>query len=1660
MTCEGARLREPSVWYGNLVCGASRCSGSAREPCGDVAARAGGFQALANQRRSRPTKASAPDEAPVEPLSATVGASFPIVGIGASAGGLEAFTQLLEAIPVDTGLALVLVQHLAPSHPSALAEILSRATAMPVTEVRDVVTVEPNHVYVIPPAQSMVIAGGELRLLPREGHRVHHPVDQFFRALAEDLGHRAIGVVLSGNASDGTMGLEAIKAEGGITFAQDASAQYDGMPQSAVASGNVDFVMTPDAIARELARIALHAFADPNASLLTPDDKQSLPRVLRLVETATGVDFTHYKSSTLHRRIARRMVLQRIDGLAEYLRFLESTPVEVDALYRDILIGVTSFFRDAPAFEALKTGVFARLLDGRATDEPVRIWTIGCSTGPEAYSLAIAYAEAAEAADSHVPLQLFATDLNAASIDTARAGMYSKNIVHDVSADRLRRFFLEVDGRYRIIKSIRDSCIFSRHNILVDPPFSRLDLVSCRNLLIYLEPVLQERVMSTLHYAMKPSGFVWLGSSETNGVHRKLFDVEDARYKIYSRKPGSRPHVASLRISDGSAPRPTFLPIAIRPAGVEMDLGREVDRVLVSRFAPPGVVVSADLDILQFRGDTGRFMSPAPGKASLNLVKMLREGLLVAVQDAVSRVARERAPVRREGLHVKFGGGVREVAIEVIPVKGRGPDQACFLVLFEESDSAVPDVIEVDSATFPTSDSAALRVEEELSETREYLQSVIEQQEAANEELQSANEEVQSANEELQSVNEELETSKEEIQSTNEELATVNDELNNRNLELHRLNNDLVNLFGSVPIAVVIVGPDLRIRRYTPTAETLMQLVPADVGRPLAAIRLNFENYPDLEPVLAEVIDTVSHREFDVRDLHGHWYSLRVRPYLTVEGAVDGAIVMMVDVDALKRASEYIESIVRTVREPLLVLDADLRVRTASRAYYERFEVSIDETENRFVYELGRGEWDIPELRKLLNGILSADNEFDDFEVVGEFGPLGTRTMVLNARRLLQADGSKPKILLAIQDISDRRRAEQELTASEVRYRRLFESAKDGILILDAATAKITDANPFLAELLCSSREELIGKELWEIGLFKDIEASKAAVQELQTNHYLRYDDLPLETETGQRIDVEMVSNVYGEGDHRVIQCNIRDISVRKHLQDIEHEGERRLQFVMDSMPQKVITAKPNGDVDYFNPQWTAFTGLSLEQIKGWGWTTFIHPDDLGETVRHWQQSIGTGVVFLREHRFRRADGEYRWHLTQTLPLRNDDGQILMWIGSSTDVHQQKQSANRMEQLANDLSDSDRRKNEFLAMLAHELRNPLAPIRNALHVLRLSASDGNALRTASDMIERQVGQMVRLVDDLLDVSRISRGKIELRLARVELQSAIRQSVEAIRPLFESKNQELTVTLPEAPIFLSADVTRLAQVIGNLLNNACKFTERGGRISLTVGQDEEQATIRIADSGIGIATDQLFHIFEMFIQVDASLERSASGLGIGLTLVKSLVEMHHGTVEARSGGIGRGSEFIVRLPILVEASTAIPTSPVAGDSVAMAGRRILVVDDNTDSADSMAFLLKLFGHETYTAADGLEALKSAETLKPDVVLLDIGLPTLNGYEVCRRIREQSWGERMVLVAVTGWGQDDDRKKSSAAGFNAHVVKPVDCDDLIALLADLLAAEDAK
>lgn len=1040
--------------------------------------------------------------------------SFPIVGVGASAGGLEAFTQLLKALPLDTGMGFVLIQHLDPEHESALTQILSRVTSLPVKEIAHEEPVLPNHVHIIPRDTNLTIEQGLLKLARRpKGRQPHRPIDTFFESLAQDQRERAIGVVLSGTASDGTLGLEAIKAEGGITFAQDDSAKHDSMPRSAVAAGCVDLVLAPADISKELARIARHPYAagkfsegamraEEDRAQATAHEEDSTPlppgegdaarggggkrarleaartppsssadgykKILLALRSHSGVDFSLYKSTTIQRRITRRMILTHHETLSAYAAFLRGNGEELNALYSDVLISVTSFFRNPEMFDVLQHTVLPEMLKQRG-DGPLRCWVLGCSTGQEAYSIAMAFVEAAEKAPRMRNLQIFATDLNEALLDKARHGVYAKSLAAEITPERLRRFFVEEEGGYRVAKSLREMVVFARQNLIADPPFSRMDLISCRNLLIYLEPSLQKKALPTFHYALKPTGFLLLGASESIGSFTDLFETVDKKHKIYSRKSAATPAtyfpVARGHVDLPPPPRRKRPATLVEPhetrealAGLKggLDAQREADRITINQFSPPGVLVSADLQIVQFRGPTGAYLEPPAGKATLDVLKMAREGLMLPLRSALQQAKRTNKTARKQNVRIKQDGRARPVNLEVIPLKN--VSERGFLILFEEpAQAARRDALTAASerpraATLNKKQerSRISEVETELAETREYLQAMQEQHEAANEELQAANEEVQSANEELQSINEELETSKEELESANEELTTLNEEMNGRNVELTRLNNDLINLQTSTRLAIVLLGRDLTIRRFSPQAQKQFDLLPTDVGRPIAHLRHHLmvsaerdapqarQSAANLESLAADVISSVREREYEVYDeATRRWYQLRIRPYMTLDSKIDGAVVLLVDIEALKQheralaiARDYAENTIATVREPLLVLDAALRVESVNRAFYRVFQVAAKATIGRSVFDLGNGQWALPRLRELLTDVLPQRSTIEDFKVEHDFEHIGERIMLLNARRLVEPHRQSERILLAIEDITERAQADDLLRAS------------------------------------------------------------------------------------------------------------------------------------------------------------------------------------------------------------------------------------------------------------------------------------------------------------------------------------------------------------------------------------------------------------------------------------------------------------------------------------------------------------------------------------------------------------------------------------------------------------------------------------------------------
>ena len=835
----------------------------------------------------------------------------PIVGIGGSAGGFEAMMELLQHLPASNGMAFVIIQHLDPHHASRLPHLLGRVTQMPVLEMSGRTQPKQDTVYVQPPNKCVICKDGVLSLVKRT-ERTNLAIDHFFESLAEAQGPRAIGVVLSGTGSDGTAGLRAIKAAGGITFAQDeATAKYPSMPRNAIQSGFVDAALSPREIAYELQRIIDHPYIKkpPPADLAKPvntheADLDDLGRIFLILRRHTGIDFTAYKQSTLQRRIARRMALHRIERLRAYAKFLRDHPKEVQELFNDLLINVTRFFRDDIAFKALSKRFLPALVKHKHRKGELRVWVPGCASGEEVYSLAICILESLGNSNPALRVQIFGTDLSDAVIDRARLGIYSSAIEKDVSAARLQRFFKKRDGTYQINRAVRDLCTFARQNVTADPPFSRLDLISCRNVLIYLGPQLQKRALPVFHYALNPDGFLLLGPSETVGIFGDMFELVDKRAKIYAKKllPGRtevdfRPYVGATEIK--------VLPqVRLAPPVEGRDFNAHVqqiaDRIMLGTYAPAGVVIDENMQVRHFRGETSPYLEHVAGPATLNILHMAQPSLVPDLRATIHRAFKLKQPARKERAGIKRDGRIRLVNIEAVPFKVPNSDGTWALIVFTEiARTELKPTGKGKLKKKSVGDQVIEQLREELTATKESLQAIIEEQEATNEELKSASEEIESSNEELQSTNEELETAKEELQSTNEELTTLNEELINRNLEIMEVNSDLNNLLSSVHMPIVMVDNALTIRRATPTAYPVFNISDVDIGRRITELSPNI-GIRNLGRLLHQVIDTLNAREQEVHDREGRSYSLRIRPYRTADNKIDGAVLTLVDINGTK----------------------------------------------------------------------------------------------------------------------------------------------------------------------------------------------------------------------------------------------------------------------------------------------------------------------------------------------------------------------------------------------------------------------------------------------------------------------------------------------------------------------------------------------------------------------------------------------------------------------------------------------------------------------------------------------------------------------------------------------------------------------------------------
>ncbi len=965
-----------------------------------------------------------------------------IVGMGASAGGLEAFERFFPRMPSDSGLAFVVVSHLDPTKKGMMPEILQRFTEMKVSSIEDGMKVEPNRVYVIPPNKDLSILHGTLHLLePTASRGLRLPIDFFFKHLAEDQKEGSIGIILSGMGTDGTLGVRAIKEKLGMVMAQDVtSARSDSMPRSAMSTGLVDYIAPAEELPAKLIAYVTHASTAPRkAPTLTAKASGLMQKVFILLRDQTGHDFSLYKTNTIHRRIERRMNVHQIDSMSLYVRYLQQNPHELDLLFRELLIGVTNFFRDPEAFDVLKQKVLGHLLRDRKQGHPLRVWVPGCATGEEAYSIGILLTECLDELKRKgtFKIQIFGTDLDKEAVEKARQGVYPANIAANVSQERLERFFTrEESGGYRINKDIREQVVFAPQNVLSDPPFTKLDILSCRNLLIYLTPESQNKLLPLFHYTLNPGGILFLGSSETIGRFTDHFSVLDNKWKVYRRTESAS---ALAGVFD--------FPLDLPPRAVDgipdpFKLGKDVvtsvqenvEKVLLENYAPSAVLINENGDILYIHGRTGRYLELAAGRVNINIYALIREALRYELGSAIRKALTQQADVTVKDLRVTDDGGDRIVQFTVKPLNEPETMRGLLLVVFQD----VPTPPQAKrsgrkgSGPVPGESVIVSELENQLQQAREHLQSTVEEMEASREELKAANEELQSTNEELQSTNEELTTSKEEMQSLNEELMTINAELQHKIDQLTRSDSDMRNLLNSTNIATLFLDNHMNVKRFTAAVSEIFKLIPSDVGRPIGDIVSNLK-YEDLVKDVKETLDTLVFKEMQLQNKDRQWYLMRIMPYRTLDNVIDGAVITFTDITNLKEmedslsesrrllqdAYNYAESILATIREPLLVLDSEMRIVSANQSFYRTFQTTPEETRNEVLYNLGSRQWDIPALRQLLEEVVPANKVFGDFLVEHEFPKIGQRKMLLNGRQIHQEGREKQLILLSIEDVAE-----------------------------------------------------------------------------------------------------------------------------------------------------------------------------------------------------------------------------------------------------------------------------------------------------------------------------------------------------------------------------------------------------------------------------------------------------------------------------------------------------------------------------------------------------------------------------------------------------------------------------------------------------------------
>ena len=1332
-----------------------------------------------------------------------------IVGIGASAGGLEALETMFDEMPVDRGMAFVIVQHLSPDFKSLMVELLERHTKMAVHRVTDNMPVERDSLYLIPPRQDMIIKDGKLLLTERKKSKeLSLPIDLFFNSLATEKGAKSVGIILSGTGSDGSRGVKKIHDAGGVVIVQKPeSARFDGMPRSAIDSGHSDVLADPEEMPALLEEYVVHQDRATLCKQNIPNNESALEKIFRAIQARHRIEFSSYRPSTIGRRIERRIDMDSsVNSLLEYADLVTNDVIELDLLYKDLLINVTEFFRDTEPFESLERNALEKLLLQHPLEEEFRVWVAACATGEEAYSVAILIDECCKRLDRQISVKVFATDISRASIAKATAGTYPEDLLKGVSKERLARYFVRTDAGYQIVSDIRRTVVFAPHNLLGDPPFTRLSLVTCRNFLIYLLPKSQNKVLSHFHFGLKKGGYLLLGSSESPGELSNEFQPVDPRNRLF------------LKHSDARLKNPMFssvLPQAALPmsryfqtggdngAAIKDPHSLKVEEVL-GNLMPPGIVIDTSNRVTQVFRNAGKYLKMRDGILSSNLLDLVDKDLKVAIGGAIQRCGRSGEPVCYERLQVRAANNeVEQVKLTVTPLPA-GDTPSKFVITLEELSESGSELLAHQTERIDldeVSREQLVNLELELKHSREILQATNEEMETSNEELQATNEELIASNEELQSANEEL-------HSVNEELLTVNGEYQRKINELTVMTHDFDNLLESTDVHTLFLDKDQCIRKFTPRMADVLHLVSHDIGRNIEAFLHNMK-CDGLGEKIERVLESGTLWEEQIKSGNNTDYLMRILPY-RAGTLTSGVVLTLVDISKLAAAQASI---------------------TLER---ERFERAIKANRD--------GTWD--------------------------WADLGSDEM------------------------------------------------------------------------------------WWSAGCYQ------------------------------------------------------------------------------------LLGYEPD-----------AFPALHS------AWLKLIHPDDrekIQQTSIPDADKCFVEVHRVFEYRMLHSSGKYRWYCHRAIVDFDSNGDAIRMTGSIADIHDRKFSETMDRE-------GIRLRDNFLSMLSHELRNPIGAVVNAMQNIEGRESDFENNKEMA-VIQRQSRQMTRLLDDLLDVARFGRDRIEFRKEIVDLCSLAASAIESVDFQLENRQQVLRTSVCEGPLNVIGDPARLSQAQTNLIINASKFSQPGQEITYTIERIGEAAVITVVDEGIGIEPDMLEQVFEMFVQSFKTLDHSAGGMGVGLSLSRKIIDAHNGTITADSEGHGKGSTFQIRLPLTTlkhEQRNVVRPNFLDRSLVC----KIMLVEDNSDAREMLAKTFHRRGFDVLEAPDGETALELLEDFEPRVAVIDIGLPGMSGEELAEKIRKDQRWDDVMLIALTGFGQSDEKLASLQAGFDHHFTKPLQFSELHDLILTQLSSESA-